>query len=167
VSPTSVVGGVRASALDAGQLDMFLNNTLEAVEDGRRELLAFFEFHALDGMLVNRIEVIFEELVANAVRHGLRPGSNQTIHVHVRAAPGGVELTLEDDGVPFDPFVFPLPEPPHSLAEAKVGGLGIPLVVRLSAARRYERPAPCAQAGGFAPTNRVTVLIAKDGPPEH
>jgi serine/threonine-protein kinase RsbW len=164
VPQVGVVGGVRASAFDGEHLRMVLNNTLQAVEDGRQEMLAFFERHRLDALVVNRIEVVFEELVANIIRYGFSSGSAQSIHVLVRARPDGVELVLEDDGAPFDPFAAPVPAPLSNLADAPIGGLGIPLVIQLSASRRYERPNPAAEVDGFAPTNRVRILIAESPP---
>jgi anti-sigma regulatory factor (Ser/Thr protein kinase) len=155
-------GGVRTSAVHGDRLEMVLNNTVQAIEDGRQELLAFFESRSLDARALNRLEVIFEEMVSNAVRHGFAPGSAQSIHVRVATAPEGVELTLEDDGVPFNPFEPVRPRPPlTSLETAPLGGLGIPLVVRLSTTQRYERPGPPLAGEGFAPTNRVTVLIGQ------
>jgi serine/threonine-protein kinase RsbW len=161
VTQAGVGDGVRASAFDGEQLRMVLGNTLQAVEDGRQELLAFFERHDLDAMVVNRIEVVFEELISNTIRHGFRPGSSQSIHVEVRALPEGVELVFEDDGTPFDPFAAPAPAPLTTLADAPIGGLGIPLVTRLSADRRYDKPASAAAPDGFSPSNRVWVLIAQ------
>jgi serine/threonine-protein kinase RsbW len=154
--------GVRASAFHDDRLEMVLNNTLQAIEDGRQELLAFFERHDLHRRAINRIEVIFEELVSNTLRHGFAPGSGQSIHVQIAALPSAVELTLEDDGAPFDPFEAPLPAPLASLDGAPLGGLGRPLVTRLSLARRYERPRPGEREDAFSPTNRVTVRVSTD-----
>ena len=44
---------------------------------------------------------------------------------------------------------------------ARVGGLGIPLVAKLSADLRYERPVMPAGASGFAARNRLFVAISK------
>jgi anti-sigma regulatory factor (Ser/Thr protein kinase) len=69
-----------------------------------------------------------------------------------------VELTFEDDGRPFNPLEAAPSQPPTSIETAKIGGLGIPLVARLSASLRYERPATGSE--GFTPTNRLVVAIA-------
>jgi anti-sigma regulatory factor (Ser/Thr protein kinase) len=139
---------------------MALCNTIDAVEDGRRLLQPFFEDLQLDRAVVNRIEVVFEELVSNIVRHGFAPGSGQSIRVRVAPQDDAVELTFEDDGAPFDPFSAKPPAPFTSLEAAPLGGLGIPLIIRLTDARRYERLAAASQADGFAPTNRVTVVVS-------
>jgi anti-sigma regulatory factor (Ser/Thr protein kinase) len=137
-----------------------LENTLDAVDDGRRRLQPFVERQGLGAMAVNRIEVIFEELVANIVRHGFSAGSGQSIRVRATALPGAVELVFEDDGAPFDPFQAPAPKPFTTLEEASLGGLGVQLVVRLSVARRYERLDAGGRQDGFNPVNRVTVLVS-------
>ena len=54
-------------------------------------------------MAQNRLEVLFEELVSNTIRHGFAKGSGQSIHVQVERGPDAVTLVFEDDGSPFDP----------------------------------------------------------------
>ncbi len=139
-----------------GGLILVLGNTLDAVEDGRRALLGLFENLALETQTIHRLEVIFEEVVTNIVRHGFEPGSDQSIHVRAVAAPGGVELTFEDDGTPFNPLLAPAPPPDTALETARIGGRGIPLVTSLSAGIRYETPAP---GGDFKPTNRLVLTV--------
>ncbi len=144
--------------MEGGALHLVLHNSLDAIEDGRRALLDFLRPHALHERVVNRLEVIFEEVVSNTVRHGFEPGSEQSIQVKAEACGERLELVFEDDGTPFDPLRAKAPEPFQSLETARLGGLGIPLVTRLSTALRYERPA--ATAAGFAPTNRLSVTIS-------
>jgi serine/threonine-protein kinase RsbW len=154
-----MAGGLRHAELAGGELRLVLGNTLEAIEAGRAPLVDHLRERAVGPRALNRLEVIFEELVSNAIRHGFRAGSTQSVHVTARTAADRIELVVEDDGEPFNPLERPAPARPGSLAEAEVGGLGIALVVRLSAAIRYERPTPTA-SDGFQPTNRVIVAIA-------
>jgi anti-sigma regulatory factor (Ser/Thr protein kinase) len=136
-----------------------LNNRIAAIEDGRRRLVEFLAGRALDEVVRHRLEVVFEELVSNTIRHGFAMHSNQSIHVQVEPKPGLVEFTFEDDGRPFNPLEAEPAEPLTSIETARVGGLGIPLVANLSAYLRYERPD--ADAGkGFSPCNRLVLAIA-------
>ena len=148
---------MRSAEIADGRLRLILNNTLAAVEDGRSEILRFLG--PLDGMAQNRLEVLFEELVSNTIRHGFAKGSDQSIHVQVERAPGAVTLVFEDDGLPFDPTQAELPDGFTSAETARIGGLGIPLIVKLSSALGYEEIAPRAGAG-FRPRNRTTVSVA-------
>lgn len=151
--------GLRSAEIVDGKLSLVLNNTLAAVDDGRQEILRFIG--AADTMAINRLETVFEELVTNIIRHGFERMSNQSIHVVVERTPGAIQLTLEDDGVPYNPLAaaMPAPAPAQSIETAKIGGLGIPLIVKLSSKLQYEELHP-AETMAFRPCNRVIVAIA-------
>jgi anti-sigma regulatory factor (Ser/Thr protein kinase) len=146
-------------------LELRLESGLESLSDCQADLEQYFSLHGLDRRAVNRIEVIFEELASNAMRHGFTPGSDQSVRVWLRALPDVIELTFEDDGRPFNPLEKAPPPAFETIETASVGGLGIPLVRKLSTAFHYERPTPPAggQAGGdgFQPVNRTIVAVAR------
>ena len=153
--------GVRWSSLEGGDLTLHLNNTIDAVEQGRGPLAAFYGLHGLSPKVVNRIEVIFEELVSNVIRHGFEPASDQSIRVLATAEPDAIELLFEDDGAPFDPLAAAAPPKPESLQTAQLGGLGIPLVIGLSTSVRYESASDAKATPGFHPRNRLTIRVAR------
>jgi anti-sigma regulatory factor (Ser/Thr protein kinase) len=159
LEPWRQQNGLHSAEIVDGTLKLVLNNTLAAVEDGRSEIMRFLG--PLDAMAQNRLEVLFEELVSNTIRHGFAKGSGQSIHVQVEREPDAITLVLEDDGLPFDPTQAELPEgfTSTSAETARVGGLGIPLIVKLSNALRYEEIAPGTDAG-FHPRNRTSVSVA-------
>jgi serine/threonine-protein kinase RsbW len=152
------MGGLLRTEFIGKTLHLVLGNTLGSVLDGRREIQRHYELRLYDPKVVNRLDVIFEELISNIIRHGFTPGSDQSIAVFVADRPGLIELTLEDDGRPFNPFSAAEPEPLRDIETARIGGLGISLVRKLAKEARYERPA--AGENGFVPTNRVIVTIA-------
>ena len=156
----SETDGIRSAAVVDGRLELVLNNRIAAIEDGRCRLVEFLADRALGDVAHHRLEVVFEELVSNIIRHGFTMHSDQTIHVRVESKPGLVEFTFEDDGWPFNPLEAKPSEPLTSIETARVGGLGIPLVAKLSATMRYERLAPDADITGFAPNNRLVVAVA-------
>jgi anti-sigma regulatory factor (Ser/Thr protein kinase) len=151
--------GLRRAVVADGELRLELENTLEAVEAGRGPLVDYARDRSVGAKALNRLEVVFEELVSNVIRHGFRRDASQSLVVRARASGAGVELIVEDDGAPFNLLERPAPASPASIAEATLGGLGIPLVLRLSAAVRYERPEPTT-GGGFRPNNRVILTLA-------
>jgi len=153
-------GGLRSAAVVEGRLELVLNNRITAIEDGRRPLVEFLAGQALSEVARHRMEVVFEELVSNTIRHGFAMHSDQSIRVRVEPKPGLVEFTFEDDGKPFNPQEVPPAEPFKSIETARIGGLGIPMVARLSAYLRYERPKSPANELEFAPRNRVVLAIA-------
>ena len=156
-------GGLRSIDVIDGRLQLVLNNNIAAVEDGCRGMFRFLESRAVAPLVRHRIEVLFEELVSNTIRHGFTNGSSQSIHVMVEQKSGMVELTFEDDGEPFNPLDARPPEAFSTIDTARIGGLGIPLVVGLSAGLRYERLALAGNHSAgrpFMPCNRVVVSVA-------
>jgi anti-sigma regulatory factor (Ser/Thr protein kinase) len=157
--------GLKASDREAGRLFLALDDTLDAIEAGRVAIRAHIDPLGPGPMTTNRLEVVFEELISNIVRHGFEPGRGQSILVAVAATAEVVELVVEDDGRPFDPTQAPAPPPFESLETARIGGLGVATVRRFASGLRYEAapPAPLRPslaAPGFVPVNRLTVTLA-------
>ena len=117
-------------------LTVQLQTSQSAIEDGRLALLDYLAPFGLDDRLINRLEVVLEELLSNVVRHGAG-ASKLTLAAEYRD--GAVSLAVEDDGVAFDPFERTAPARFTTLEEAKLGGLGIPLVRKLTESVRYDR----------------------------
>jgi serine/threonine-protein kinase RsbW len=165
VTYASVGTGLRSSEIVDGELRLVLNNSLDAIEDGRVEIIHRLAPLALSARVINRLEVVFEELISNIIRHGFETGSDQAILVLVGTSGQSVDLTIEDDGLPFDPCAAPPPGPLGPLETVRLGGLGIPVVLKLAASLRYE--AVPTDAGrreldgrAFQPRNRICVSIA-------
>jgi serine/threonine-protein kinase RsbW len=141
---------------------MRLGNGLAAIAEGGTTLRDFCAREGLSAAVINRIDVIFEEVVANIVRHGFDAGSAQSIDVLARIDGDVVVLVFDDDGRPFDPTLQPPPAPFTRLAEAQIGGLGVALLQRLARSVAYSQPEPGAD--DFRPVNRLTVTIATGEP---
>jgi anti-sigma regulatory factor (Ser/Thr protein kinase) len=152
--------GLRSAAIVNGKLELVLNNTLAAIEDGSARMLDFLSSLAPDETAKNRLQVIFEELIANIVRHGFREYSDQSIHVKIDRQPDMVEFTFEDDGKPFNPLKAPAPRAYTSIEKAKIGGLGISLVTKYSSHLCYEGLTEGGSGHGFSPRNRLVVKVA-------
>ena len=128
-----------------------LANGPAAVEQSRLAVLSYLEPLGIFARTLNRVEVVLEELVSNLVRHG-KDVNLVTVAAGYRG--GVVDLVVEDDGDAFDPFALPEPAPLTTLADAPLGGLGIPLVRRLTASARYDRI-----GSGSDARNRVSIRI--------
>ena len=146
--------GLRSAAIVDGKLKLVLNNTLAAVEDGRSAVVEFLG--PLESRVQNRLEVVFEELVTNTVRHGFADNSDQSIHVQVERGSAAITLTFEDDGLPFNPTQA---DPSARADSGRVGGLGLPLIAKMSNALRYEQLVAGQLCGGFNPRNRTTISV--------
>jgi serine/threonine-protein kinase RsbW len=133
---------------DGGVFLLSLPVDIASVEQGRLALRAYLRRFALDDRVINRLEVVLEELISNVVCHA--KGAN-SLSVEAEHVDRGVRLTIEDDGPAFNPFEAPEPASFGSLEDAPLGGQGIPLIMRLSKSVRYDR---------IAGLNRVCVGIA-------
>lgn len=107
----------------------------QEVAAAQARVAAFLEKADCDPRTILRAELLFEEVVLNALRHGRAPD------VAVTAAPadGAVALLFEDHGPAFDPVTAPLPEAGTDLATSSVGGRGLRLMRRMARSMDYER----------------------------
>lgn len=131
---------VRQLPAPAGALHLCLANDIGAVAAALPDLQAFAAAQQLPGRVANRLEVVFEELVSNPIRHGFRPGSDQVLHVRIGRRADRLRLEIEDDGIAFDPLARAAPAPLSDLDSAPEGGLGIALVKKLATHFACEAP---------------------------
>jgi serine/threonine-protein kinase RsbW len=76
-------------------------------------------------------ELALEEIFMNIVMHGSRPGVAPRVEVSLNLGTDAVTMTVEDDGPQFDPLSLPPPDLTASLADRRVGGLGVFLIRKI------------------------------------
>jgi serine/threonine-protein kinase RsbW len=86
-------------------------------------------------------ELALEEIFVNVVTHGASVGKVPQVQVTLLLHEGDLSMTLEDDGLHFDPLSRPAPDVAADLMQRPQGGLGIFLVRQLMDAVSYERVA--------------------------
>jgi len=96
---------------------------------------------ALAPAQVGTLELALEEIFLNIVMHGSQPGGAPQVEVSMTLESDAVTMTVEDDGPQFDPLSLPPPDVTVSLADRKVGGLGVFLVRNLMDTVHYARVA--------------------------
>lgn len=74
------------------------------------------------------IDLVLEELLTNTINYGYPEGRAGQIDIWVDATPATIQLRIEDDAIPFDPFAAPPPDLSLSIEERPIGGLGIHFV---------------------------------------
>jgi anti-sigma regulatory factor (Ser/Thr protein kinase) len=108
----------------------------------------------LDADRLFALELCLEEAVANIIMHGGaggRGGKKQITVALVHGAPS-LAVSIEDDGRPFDPTAVPPPAIPASLADARVGGMGVHLIRKMTTDMHYER---------VGERNRLTLIFGR------
>ena len=83
--------------------------------------------------------VALEEVFVNIVHHAYPDNGEHTICVDLNVQDGIVTMTVEDDGVSFDPLGAPRADTTSTLDERPIGGLGIHLIRSLMEQVLYER----------------------------
>jgi anti-sigma regulatory factor (Ser/Thr protein kinase) len=156
---------VRASRVVDQDLLLVLENTMDAIEAARLRVVSHLAPSALAPRVINRLEVVLEELISNVVRHGFDERPDHAMLLSVGAGPAGLDITLEDDGRPFNPFERAPPPAFDTLENAPIGGLGLVAVRRFAQATSYEaEPQSLAWEAlvrkDSRPVNRVKVTLA-------
>jgi serine/threonine-protein kinase RsbW len=116
-----------------------VDSSLHDLADALGALGAFLARHEVEPRPTFQGELIFEELVTNAARHGYGGKPGHCVEVLVRLEPDDLVLVVSDDAPPFNPLHQAAPDTPESLADASVGGLGIMLVRKAARRIDYER----------------------------
>lgn len=126
MAPSSPTGPYRAS----------FPVVLESVEAARLGMQGYLSGFGIGDRLLNRMEVVLEEVVSNVVRHG---HGAERIELRAECVDGLLHLSVSDNGPAFDPLAAAAPAPFTTLDEATIGGQGIPLIKRLTQSARYVR----------------------------
>ena len=113
--------------------------TFEAYVDASEQLREVLDAQTLADKTRYRVELVFEEVVTNVIRHSSSHHLSCSVEVRLHFGDDQIVLTFQDDGRPFDPREYEIPTLPKSLEEAPVGGLGIMLVRTASMEIDYER----------------------------
>lgn len=86
-----------------------------------------------------RIDMCSVEAVTNIVTHAYADDAAHQIRLSLERDAQVVALEIEDDGSAFDPRVLARPQRAASLADAKIGGLGVHIVRSLSDELEHQR----------------------------
>ena len=136
------------------RVELRLDATREGFAAAFDQLRTALDTLSLSGRPRLSVELVFEEVVANVVRHGARPDGRTTISLEVVLQDDAVRLTFLDDGIPFDPRQRPDPAPARDLEHAETGGRGFMLIHSVCKELEYART-PEGQ-------NRLTVTVSRD-----
>ena len=95
--------------------------------------------HEVSADLSFALHLCLEEAVANVIMYGSAKDERLEIAVELECNGGTLVARIEDTGRQFDPTQVPPPTMAKSLAEAKVGDLGVHLVRSFASGMDYER----------------------------
>lgn len=102
-------------------------------------LSEFWSENRLPEDLSMDVTLALEEVFLNVIQHGYSDAAEHEILVRLALETGAVALTVEDDGVPFNPLDLPPPDVNLPVEQRQIGGLGIHLVRRVMDGVEYFR----------------------------
>ena len=118
---------------------LLIDSRLAEIERAADFVQEFCASNALPDREAHALGVVLDELVSNAIRHGLSGEAGHEVSIALDLAGGEVVMEIEDDGVAFDPTQAAAPTLGATLAERKAGGIGIAFVRQLMDSVEYRR----------------------------
>jgi serine/threonine-protein kinase RsbW len=110
--------------------------------DVGRVVTVFQEFakkRALPDAVRRRAVTAVDEVLNNVISYAYPEDGERVITIRFVDDRRRLTVTVQDDGVAFDPLAQAAPDASATLDEREVGGLGIHIVRRLASDVRYER----------------------------
>jgi len=95
----------------------------------------------MEPRVLKKMEVAIEEAVVNIVNYSQAAWMEMEVKWCDKLTTGekGVEVTLRDNGLPFDPTKQEAVDTDRAMEERQVGGLGIALLRKIADEVRYNR----------------------------
>jgi serine/threonine-protein kinase RsbW len=88
---------------------------------------------------VMQLQVVLDEVLSNVIKYAWPDGGTHEFFVRINVQDGGIEITITDDGRPFNPLDQPPPKPPPAGSRPLPGGVGIHMVRQLVDSIEYLR----------------------------
>ena len=124
---------------DTQRLDLSITNELGAITDVAAAFEAFAERHRVPPADLARVNLVFDEILSNIISYGYEDDAIHEIHISVELTAQRLVVTIEDDGIPFNPFARKSPDTTACIEERPIGGLGIHLVQQVMDSATYQR----------------------------
>ena len=114
-------------------------NDLKAIDDVTGGLEQFAEGKTIPPGTLQKLYIVFDELLNNIISYGYEDNGKHEITVEVDYSDDELAVTIKDDGIPFNPFKGDDPDTSLSLEDREIGGLGIHLVKEMMDEVSYLR----------------------------
>jgi len=116
-----------------------LKNDLSELEALCQHLNKFGRLTGLSEACITDVNICLDELFTNIVSYGFEDDLEHIIWFTMNFDNRELTLTVEDEGIPFNPLEKKDPEVPVDLIDVRIGGLGIHIVRKLMDDIRYIR----------------------------
>jgi len=111
-----------------GTLSFELKNRLSELDKLCDHLRQFCQDCGVSKRQTFEINLALDELFTNIISHGFEDNEEHDVNVTCQKKDGVLKITIEDDGIPFNPIAAPHPNLKCAFKDREVGGLGIHLI---------------------------------------
>ena len=120
-------------------LSINLKNNLSELNTLCRKLEKFGNTHRLSKKCILEINLALDELFTNIISYGFRDHLEHLVTIQIMRENGTLTLSVEDDGIPFNPLKTKEVELQRDIENCKIGGVGLKVVKKLVQPVCYER----------------------------
>jgi anti-sigma regulatory factor (Ser/Thr protein kinase) len=121
------------------RLELQVSDARGSLDAAQLQLIRFIETHELGARPAYRAQLVFEELVTNALKYGGVTIEPIRVRCALRLTPRELVLEFRDRGGAFDPTSVELAPLSTSVVSAELGGRGLRLVRKVASAFSYRR----------------------------
>jgi len=121
------------------KLELKIKNQLDQLGVVEDEFFEFAMNNEIPAGERQKVSIVLDELLNNVVNYAYDDGELHEIEVEVELSGKRLVITIEDDGVPFNPFGREKPETSSKIEDREIGGLGIHLVRSVMDEYDYQR----------------------------
>ena len=123
----------------SSDLSIQLQNRFSELSRLKDALHNYCEFREIPSNIVFAITLSLDEVITNVISYGYDDHDEHHINVTLRSGKVVIEISVEDDGKPFNPLEFKTPDLKCPIDERPMGGLGIYLVKTYMNELEYKR----------------------------
>ncbi len=120
-------------------IELHLKNELSEIDRCQRALEEFGEKFGLEAEVQNALSIVLDDFLNNIISYAFQDEEEHIIDVSLETDKQRLIVSVEDDGIEFDPFMQDDPDTESSLEDRKIGGLGIHLMKNLMDDYSYRR----------------------------
>ncbi len=111
-----------------GSISFALKNNLSELDVLCEHLSGFCRSCGVSKRQTFEINLALDELFTNIINHGFTDGDEHHVQVTCVSEDNALKITIEDDGIPFNPTDAPHPNLKCAFKDREIGGLGIHLI---------------------------------------
>jgi serine/threonine-protein kinase RsbW len=116
-----------------------IRNNLTELNSVSKQIEEFTQLQGLSKKTILEITLCIEEHVTNIITHGYQDSEEHWIGITLSRAGEKFFVSIEDDGIPYNPTEAAAPDLESTLEERKIGGLGVHLIKHYMDDMVYQR----------------------------